>query len=78
MLSHCPTCEFGNRVIQPIEQISEIVRKHQAFFHVDCVQSFAKLPLGKIAASCDGLSVSSHKVYGQKGLGPSFSRPSIS
>ncbi|MGE7593040.1 IscS subfamily cysteine desulfurase [Peribacillus frigoritolerans] len=56
-------------VIQPIEQISEIVRKHQAFFHVDCVQSFAKLPLGKIAASCDGLSVSSHKVYGPKGTG---------
>lgn len=56
-------------VIQPIEQISEIVRKHKAFFHVDCVQSFAKLPLGKIAASCDGLSVSSHKVYGPKGTG---------
>ncbi|MFE4704771.1 IscS subfamily cysteine desulfurase [Peribacillus simplex] len=56
-------------VIQPIEQISEIVRKHQAFFHVDCVQSFAKLPLRKIAASCDGLSVSSHKVYGPKGTG---------
>ncbi|MDO7487991.1 aminotransferase class V-fold PLP-dependent enzyme [Peribacillus frigoritolerans] len=36
---------------------------------MDCVQSFAKLPLGKIAASCDGLSVSSHKVYGPKGTG---------
>ncbi|CAH0133322.1 Putative cysteine desulfurase NifS [Peribacillus sp. Bi96] len=56
-------------VIQPIEQISKIVRKHQAFLHVDCVQSFAKLPLEKISALCDGLSISSHKVYGPKGTG---------
>ncbi|MGG0846610.1 IscS subfamily cysteine desulfurase [Peribacillus simplex] len=59
-------------VIQPIEQISKAVRKHQAFLHVDCVQSFAKLPLGKISALCDGLSVSSHKVYGPKGTGAVF------
>ncbi|MEY9868529.1 cysteine desulfurase [Peribacillus sp. B2I2] len=59
-------------VIQPIEQISKAVRKHQAFLQVDCVQSFAKLPLGKISALCDGLSVSSHKVYGPKGTGAVF------
>ncbi|MGE7182705.1 IscS subfamily cysteine desulfurase [Peribacillus sp. NPDC006672] len=56
-------------VIQPIEQISKIVRRYHAFLHVDCVQSFAKLPLGKLSALCDGLSVSSHKVYGPKGTG---------
>ncbi|MFJ7753249.1 IscS subfamily cysteine desulfurase [Peribacillus muralis] len=56
-------------VIQPIEQISEIVREHQAFLHVDCVQSFAKLPLDEISGLCDGMSISSHKVYGPKGTG---------
>ncbi|MGG4268015.1 IscS subfamily cysteine desulfurase [Peribacillus simplex] len=56
-------------VIQPIEQISKIVRRHHAFLHVDCVQSFAKLPLGNLSALCDGLSVSSHKIYGPKGTG---------
>ncbi|MFD4930862.1 IscS subfamily cysteine desulfurase [Peribacillus butanolivorans] len=56
-------------VIQPIEQISKIVREHDAFLHVDCVQSFAKLPLEEISAVCDGLAISSHKVYGPKGIG---------
>ncbi|WP_232732477.1 IscS subfamily cysteine desulfurase [Bacillus sp. mrc49] len=56
-------------VIQPIEQISRIVREHQAFLHVDCVQSFAKLPLDGLSALCDGMSISSHKVYGPKGIG---------
>ncbi|MFE4242841.1 IscS subfamily cysteine desulfurase [Peribacillus butanolivorans] len=56
-------------VIQPIEQISKIVREHDAFLHVDCVQSFAKLPLEEISAVCDGLAISSHKVYGPKCIG---------
>ncbi|MFE0503581.1 IscS subfamily cysteine desulfurase [Peribacillus butanolivorans] len=56
-------------VIQPIEQISKIIREHDAFLHVDCVQSFAKLPLEEISAVCDGLAISSHKVYGPKGIG---------
>ncbi|WP_285765527.1 IscS subfamily cysteine desulfurase [Peribacillus sp. SI8-4] len=56
-------------VIQPIEQISKIVHEHPAFLHVDCVQSFAKLPLEGISALCDGMSISSHKVYGPKGTG---------
>ncbi|MFD9624897.1 IscS subfamily cysteine desulfurase [Peribacillus muralis] len=56
-------------VIQPIEQISKLVRKHQAFLHVDCVQSFSRLPLDGVSSLCDGMSISSHKVYGPKGTG---------
>lgn len=56
-------------VIQPIEEIRNILRGRDIFLHVDCVQSFAKLPLDTISKACDSMAISSHKVYGPKGVG---------
>jgi cysteine desulfurase len=53
--------------IQPIEVIKRIIG--DIYLHTDCVQSFTKLPLQQIAAICDSMSISSHKVYGPKGVG---------
>ena len=56
-------------VIQPIEKIKQLLKDHDVFLHVDCVQSFAKLPLETISHYCDSMALSSHKVYGPKGVG---------
>lgn len=51
--------------VQPIEEISNM--KGNAVLHVDCVQSFGKLPL---PVSCaDLISVSGHKIHGPMGSG---------
>lgn len=56
-------------VIQSIQDIYTILHNRDIFLHVDCVQSFAKLPLHTISNACDSISISSHKVYGPKGVG---------
>ena len=56
-------------VIQPIQEIYNILYSQDILLHVDCVQSFAKLPIEAISSSCDSMSISSHKVYGPKGVG---------
>lgn len=56
-------------VIQPIQEIHKILRERDVFLHVDCVQSFAKLPLDVMRDTCDSMAISSHKVYGPKGVG---------
>lgn len=57
--------------IQPIEEIAKIVHEgSRAFYHVDAVQSFGKLPVyfnGEIGP--DAISVSGHKINGLKGTG---------
>lgn len=66
MIQHVNS-EIG--VIQPIQEIKQILQDQDIFLHVDCVQSFAKLPLEAMSNHCDSLSLSSHKVYGPKGVG---------
>lgn len=55
--------------IQPIESISHILDKRPIFLHVDCVQTFGKIDCQKIGQYADSISVSSHKIYGPKGVG---------
>ncbi len=53
--------------IQPIEEIGEICKKHGVAFHTDASQSFTKVSLkAKVA---DMITLSSHKIYGPKGIG---------
>lgn len=56
-------------IVQPIEQIKTMLKNRDVYLHVDCVQSFAKLPIETISANCDSIALSSHKVYGPKGVG---------
>lgn len=55
--------------IQPLKQISKILKRYNVIFHSDCVQSFGKIPLIVKELGVDAVSISSHKVYGPKGVG---------
>lgn len=61
--------EIGS--IQPIEEASKIIHENsRAFFHVDAVQSFGKMPV-KFNGNDgpDMISISGHKIHALKGSG---------
>ncbi len=57
--------------VQNLEKIGRLVKvkNSAAFFHVDAVQSFGKLPIHVKKAKIDLLSASAHKFYGPRGIG---------
>jgi cysteine desulfurase len=61
--------------IQPLEKIGTILKERSILFHSDCVQSFGKIDLKPIAKIVDSLTISSHKVYGPKGVGVAYINP---
>jgi cysteine desulfurase len=55
--------------IQDIEKIGKICNEKGVIFHSDAAQSFGKIPIDVKKMNLDLLSVSSHKMYGPKGVG---------
>jgi cysteine desulfurase len=55
--------------LQPIAELARIAHEHGALFHTDAVQTVGKLPMDIRRDSIDLLSLSSHKLYGPKGVG---------
>jgi len=60
--------------VQPVAAIGAIAREHGVPFHVDAVQTFGKIPLDVAELFIDVMSVSSHKIYGPKGVGGLYIR----
>ncbi|MGC7589572.1 IscS subfamily cysteine desulfurase [Bisgaard Taxon 46] len=56
-------------VIQDIAAIGELCRERKILFHVDATQSVGKLPINLAELKVDLMSMSSHKLYGPKGIG---------
>lgn len=55
--------------VHPVAEIGAIVKEKGAFFHVDAVQAAGKIPFDVNEVKADLVSLSSHKMYGPKGVG---------
>jgi cysteine desulfurase len=61
-------------VIEPIAELGQLAKDNQAFFHTDAVQAVGYVPLDVAEMSIDLMSISSHKIYGPKGVGALYVR----
>jgi cysteine desulfurase len=61
-------------VIQPMEEIGKLCRSKKVFFHTDGAQAVGKIPIDVNKMNIDLMSISSHKIYGPKGMGACYVR----
>lgn len=62
-------------LIQDLAALSPLLRERGILLHSDAVQTFGNIPVDVAALGVDALSVSSHKVYGPKGVGAAYLKP---
>ncbi|NKF24711.1 cysteine desulfurase family protein [Solimonas marina] len=64
-------------VIQDVARAVDPVHAAGGWLHVDAVQALGKIPLDFTALRADLMSVSSHKIYGPKGIGALIVRADV-
>ena len=64
-------------IIQPIEQVSRLAKKHNIIFHTDAVQSAGKIPTKVTNLGVNMLSIAGHKLYAPKGAGALYVQQGI-
>ena len=66
-ITHIPT---NSGLVQPVEEIAAIVKKHDTIYLLDACQSAGQIPLDAVKLNCDFLSVTSRKfLRGARGAG---------
>jgi len=71
---------FGNNevgTIQTIPEISKICNENNIPFHTDAIQAVGKIPINVKELGIDLMSISSHKLYGPKGIGALYIKNGI-
>jgi len=63
--------------IEPIGEIGKICSEKGVLFHTDAVQAYGKIPIDVKKMKIDLLTVSSHKIYGPKGVGALYIRDGV-
>jgi cysteine desulfurase len=61
-------------VIQPIAEITELLKDHKAYLHTDAAQTFGKVIEDLQNPRIDLISCSGHKLYSPKGVGALIAR----
>ena len=60
--------------LQPLKEIGELCRSRKIVFHCDAAQMLGKMPIDVDEFKIDLMSMSSHKIYGPKGIGALYVR----
>ena len=68
------TANSETGTMMPVEEIGRIAGERGIPLHVDAVQTFGKLPVSLREPGIALLSMSSHKIYGPKGIGALYIR----
>lgn len=63
--------------IQPIREISHILREKGIFFHTDACQALGKIPVSFRDLGVDMLTLAGHKMYAPKGIGALIIRKGV-
>ncbi len=61
-------------VVNPVQEIGAIAKKHGVLFFTDAVQAVGKIPVDVIKDGIDIMAFTAHKMYGPKGVGALYVR----